>query len=101
MNVAQARGTLPAACERDAARGAAVATAQKDINVARYEKTIETAFREVADGLAVRGTYDDEVAAVERYTEAQQGALELSEMRFRKAGRSRGRRKVLCKIKSI
>lgn len=59
------------------------ATVQKDINVAQYEKTIQTAFREVADGLAARGTYDDEVAAVERYTAAQQSALDLSEMRFR------------------
>ena len=60
-----------------------VATVQKDINVAQYEKTIQTAFREVADGLAARGTYDDEVAALERYTAAQQRALDLSEMRFR------------------
>ena len=60
-----------------------VATVQKDINVAQYEKTIQTAFREVSDGLAARGTYDDEVAAVERYTAAQQSALDLSEMRFR------------------
>ncbi len=60
-----------------------VATVQKDINVAQYQKTIQTAFREVADGLAARGTYDDEVAAVERFTEAQQRALDLSEMRFR------------------
>jgi len=60
-----------------------VATVQKDINVAQYEKTIQTAFREVADGLAARGTYDDEVAAVERYTQAQQSALDLSELRFR------------------
>ena len=29
------------------------------------------------------GTYDDEVAAVERYTAAQQSALDLSDMRFR------------------
>jgi multidrug efflux system outer membrane protein len=60
-----------------------VATVQKDINVAQYQKTIQAAFREVADGLAARGTYDDEVAAVERYTAAQQSALDLSEMRFR------------------
>lgn len=60
-----------------------VATVQKDINVAQYEKTIQTAFREVADGLAARGTYDDEVAAVERYTAAQQSALDLSDMRLR------------------
>ncbi len=60
-----------------------VATVQKDINVAQYEKTIQTAFREVADGLAARGTYDDEVASLERNTEAQQRALDLSDMRFR------------------
>lgn len=58
------------------------ATLQKDINVAQYEKTIQSAFREVADGLAARGTYDDEVASLERYAVAQQGALALSELRF-------------------
>jgi outer membrane protein, multidrug efflux system len=60
-----------------------VATVQKDINVAQYEKTIQTAFREVADGLAARGTYDDEVSSLQRYTEAEQRSLDLSEMRFR------------------
>jgi len=40
-------------------------------------------FREVADGLAARGTYDDEVASLERTTQAQQRSLDLSEMRFR------------------
>jgi multidrug efflux system outer membrane protein len=60
-----------------------VATVQKDINVAQYEKTIQTAFREVADGLAARGTYDDQVASLERYTEAEQRSLDLSDMRFR------------------
>jgi outer membrane protein, multidrug efflux system len=60
-----------------------VATVQKDINVAQYEKTIQTAFREVADGLAARGTYDDQVASLERLTKAQQSRLDLSDMRFR------------------
>ncbi len=60
-----------------------VATIQKDINVAQYEKTIQTAFREVADGLAARGTYDDQVASLERYARAQQRRLELSDTRFR------------------
>ena len=60
-----------------------VATLQKDINIAQYEKAIQTAFREVADGLAARGTYDDEVASLERTAEAQQRSLDLSEMRFR------------------
>jgi multidrug efflux system outer membrane protein len=56
---------------------------QKDIAIAQYEKTIETAFREVADGLAARGTYDDQVASLARFVEAQRRTLTLSEMRFR------------------
>jgi multidrug efflux system outer membrane protein len=59
-----------------------VATVQRDINVAQYQKTIQTAFREVADGLAARGTYDDEVASLERFTAVQQSSLDLSELRF-------------------
>jgi outer membrane protein, multidrug efflux system len=60
-----------------------VATVQKDINIAQYEKSIQTAFREVADGLAARGTYDDQVASLERLTTAQQSRLDLSAIRFR------------------
>jgi len=60
-----------------------VAKIQKDVAVAQYEKAIQTAFREVADGLAARGTYDDQIAALERYTGAQAKSLELSELRFR------------------
>jgi multidrug efflux system outer membrane protein len=60
-----------------------VAKLQKDIDIATYEKTIQTAFREVADGLAARGTYDDQVASLERYTASQQRQLELSLMRYK------------------
>ena len=60
-----------------------VAKIQKESAVAQYEKAIQTAFREVADGLAARGTYDDQIAALERNVEAQQSSLELSELRFR------------------
>jgi multidrug efflux system outer membrane protein len=60
-----------------------VATVQKDINVAQYEKTIQTAFSEVANGLAARGTFDDEVASLERFTAAEQRSLDLSELLFR------------------
>ncbi len=56
---------------------------EKDINIAQYEKAIQSAFREVADGLAARGTYDDQVASQERFTEAQQRRLDLSNMRFK------------------
>jgi multidrug efflux system outer membrane protein len=60
-----------------------VATLQKDINIAQYEKAIQVAFREVADGLAARGTYGNEVASLERDVEAQQRSLELSQMLFK------------------
>jgi multidrug efflux system outer membrane protein len=60
-----------------------VATLQKDINVAQYEKTIQTAFSEVANGLAARGTYGEELASIERFAEAEQRALDLSEQLFR------------------
>jgi outer membrane protein, multidrug efflux system len=60
-----------------------VAQVQKDIGIAQYEKAIQSAFGEVSDGLAARGTYDDQVAATERYTAAQQRTLELSDFRYR------------------
>jgi len=59
-----------------------VATIQKDINVAQYEKTIQTAFQEVANDLAARGTYDDQVAALERDVAASQRYLDLAQQRF-------------------
>lgn len=59
-----------------------VAKIQKDIGIAQYEKAIQTAFREVSDGLAARGTYDDQLAAQQRYTDAQQRRLELANMLY-------------------
>jgi len=60
-----------------------LAKLQKDSFVAQYEKSIQVAFREVADGLAARGTYDEQIAALERYVQAAQVFLDLSELRFR------------------
>jgi multidrug efflux system outer membrane protein len=60
-----------------------VAKLQKDINIAQYEKTIQVAFREVADGLAARGTYGDELASLQGYVDAQQHALDLSQLLFK------------------
>src|SRR5260221_11702784 len=60
-----------------------VAKVRKDIGIAQYEKAIQGAFREVSDGLAARGTYDDQLAALERYSSAQQRRLELSDFRYR------------------
>jgi multidrug efflux system outer membrane protein len=60
-----------------------VARIRKDIGIAQYEKAIQAAFREVADGLAARGTYDEQLASLERYTAAQRRRLELAEFRYR------------------
>jgi outer membrane protein, multidrug efflux system len=56
---------------------------RKDIGIAQYEKAIQVAFREVADGLAARGTYDEQLASLQRYTAAQQRRLELADFRYR------------------
>ena len=60
-----------------------LAELQKDASIAQYQLTIQTAFREVADGLAARGTYDEQIASLERYVVAAQRFLDLAEDRFR------------------
>jgi multidrug efflux system outer membrane protein len=60
-----------------------VATIRKDIGIAQYEKAIQSAFREVADGLAARATYDEQLASLDRYTAAQRRRLELADFRYR------------------
>jgi multidrug efflux system outer membrane protein len=55
---------------------------QRDIQVAAYERTIQTAFREVADGLAARGTYDRQIAAQQALVAAYEGAYQLALLRF-------------------
>ncbi|AZG15778.1 AdeC/AdeK/OprM family multidrug efflux complex outer membrane factor [Cupriavidus pauculus] len=56
---------------------------QKDINVATYERTVQSAFREVSDGLAARGTFTDQVAAQTRLVEASSDYYRLAEGRYR------------------
>jgi multidrug efflux system outer membrane protein len=60
-----------------------VAVLQKDIGVAQYEKAVQTAFREVSDGLAARGTYGQQLEALQRYTATQQRRLELAELLYK------------------
>lgn len=60
-----------------------LANVQKNIQIAQYEKAIQTAFREVADGLAARGTYDQQIQALERNAFAEQRALDLSDLRYK------------------
>jgi len=60
----------------------AYAKAQRDVSVAQYEKAIQTAFREVADALAQRGTIDEQVAAQGALTEASHQSLILATARY-------------------
>lgn len=56
---------------------------RKRIEIANYEKAIQTGFREVADGLAGRATLDDQIQAQRLLVEANQRAYTLSDQRFR------------------
>jgi multidrug efflux system outer membrane protein len=56
--------------------------ARKHIAVADYEKTIQQAFREVADALAARSTLGEQVAAQRAVQEAQAERLRLLQLRF-------------------
>ena len=62
-----------------------VAEARKVIAVATYEKTIQTAFKEVADLLAARDTLIDQLKAQDANRKNQDERLRLTEARF-KAG---------------
>ncbi|SUJ11296.1 Outer membrane protein oprM precursor [Sphingomonas paucimobilis] len=59
------------------------ARAQQQAAVSTYEKTVQTAFREVADALAQRGTIDEQIAAQTARVEAANVALKISDARYR------------------
>ncbi len=59
------------------------AEVRKRIEIANYEKAIQTAFREVADGLAARGTYDRQIRSLQRNADHQGQRLQLSDLRYR------------------
>jgi len=54
-----------------------------DIQVATYENTVQSAFREVADALAARGTFDRQIRAQRALVASYQTAYRLALMRFR------------------
>ncbi len=58
--------------------------AERKIAVAQYEKAIQTAFREVADALAVRGTVEDQLSAQQSLVEAASVTYRLSNARYMK-----------------
>ncbi len=61
-----------------------IAEVDRDIAVARYEKAIQTAFREVADALAQRGTIDEQLAAQQSLNDATAESFRLSRARYEK-----------------
>ncbi|TJZ64500.1 AdeC/AdeK/OprM family multidrug efflux complex outer membrane factor [Chitiniphilus eburneus] len=64
--------------------GLDTARADRDIAVAQYEKSIQSAFREVADALADYGTMDEQLAAQQSLTQATEISYKLADARFRK-----------------
>ncbi|MFS1286574.1 efflux transporter outer membrane subunit [Pseudomonas piscis] len=54
----------------------------KDVNVAAYEQSIQTAFREVADGLAARGTFGEQLQAQRDLVSNDQAYYALANQRY-------------------
>jgi multidrug efflux system outer membrane protein len=60
-----------------------VAALRKRIEISRYEQTIQTAFREVSDGLAARAALEQQLAAQMALTAAAEASYRLADMRYR------------------
>jgi outer membrane protein, multidrug efflux system len=58
------------------------AKAERQVGVATYEKAIQTAFREVADALAERGTIDEQLAAQQSVVNAAAVTLRIYRARY-------------------
>ena len=59
-----------------------VAKADREIALSQYEKAIQTAFREVADALARRGTLGDQMDAQRSLVDASAESYRLSDARY-------------------
>ena len=60
----------------------AVSKIEKQIEIANYEKAIQTAFKEVADALAIRAILDDKLKAQELLLNSQQKRFDLTTARY-------------------
>ena len=65
-----------------------IAKADRDISVAQYEKSVQTAFREVADALATRGTLDERLTSQQALVDAAEKSFTINEARYRKGADS-------------
>ncbi len=62
----------------------AYAKAQRDISLATYEKSVQTAFREVSDALAQRGTIETQLDAQRDLTASAAKSYQLSDARYQR-----------------
>ncbi|SJZ40432.1 outer membrane protein, multidrug efflux system [Trichlorobacter thiogenes] len=62
--------------------GLTVAERDRDIYLAQYDKTIQSAFREVADALAQNGTVSEQLQAQQSLTETTAKSYRLSQARY-------------------
>lgn len=60
-----------------------VSETDQKIAVANYEKSIQTAFSEVANALAMEGTIEEELQAQTEYADATKKAYELAQERYK------------------
>jgi outer membrane protein, multidrug efflux system len=65
-----------------------IAQIDRDIAIAQYEKTIQTAFREVSDALAGRATLGEQLRAQAAQTHALEIAYRLADLRYRSGASS-------------
>ncbi|MBI3144221.1 MAG: efflux transporter outer membrane subunit, partial [Pseudogulbenkiania sp.] len=63
--------------------GLDVSTTGKKIAVAQYEKSIQSAFREVSDALSARAMLEQQIAAQEALLKSETQRYQLAELRYR------------------
>jgi len=64
------------------------AKAEQQVSLAQYDKAVQTAFREVSDALAQRGTIDAQLAAEQALVDAAADSLRLSQARYERGADS-------------
>jgi multidrug efflux system outer membrane protein len=63
--------------------GLDLANVRKRTEIARYEQSIQVAFREVADALIARSTLEEQLRAQEALTRAAEASYRLADVRYR------------------
>ncbi|WP_369823671.1 efflux transporter outer membrane subunit [Acetobacter sp. DsW_063] len=58
------------------------AKGERAVDLAAYQKTVQSAFKEVSDALVARGTYLDEAKQAKQLVEASNEAFHLAKLRF-------------------